>query len=284
MAKDEKQTWELGLFAPSVSQLNVDETLNLIAESGYRFVEWRVQTLEAIEGSPWGKAYNTLVLDTMKKDTAGYVPLLKKLGIGVCGLQVDAPPDYPMLQEVVLDAAKAMACQNVLISSPHYEPAKGYWDQRDAFRKTLAGWIKKAKGSGIRICVENHFWSITPSCALIIDLLGDFSSAEAGVMWDPANGYWEGLEVPAMALDLLGKYLAEVHFKNGCWKRGEEGKWAYDWCDIPNGLVDWKSVLGLIKNTGYRGPLIVEDYRPTSPQDKLAAARKGMEWVMKDTK
>jgi sugar phosphate isomerase/epimerase len=282
MNKAKIHHWELGLFAPSVSQLNVEDTLSLIADSGYQWVEWRVQTQEAIDGSPWGKAYNTLALDTLKADVDNYVPLLKKFGIGVSGLQVEAPQAYPNLYENVLNAAKAMECSHVLIGSPQYDPSKGYRAQKTEFQKQLVGWITGAKGSDIRICVENHMWTITPSCALAIDLLSEFKPNEAGVMWDPANGYWEGLEIPAMALDLLGDYLAEVHFKNGYWKRNEDGKWGYDWCDIPEGLVDWKSVINLIEKAGYHGPLIVEDYRPIKPEDKLMKASKGLKWALEN--
>ena len=83
MNKDDTHVyaWELGLFAPSVSQLNFEDTLSLISDCGYRWVEWRVQTQEAIDSSPWGKAYNTLPLDTMKEDLKTYLPLLEKYGV-----------------------------------------------------------------------------------------------------------------------------------------------------------------------------------------------------------
>lgn len=283
MSGNIKNIWELGLFAPSVSQLTVSDTLSLIEKSAYKSVEWRVQTREAIEGSPWGKAYNTLSLDMLKEETAAFIPLLKKQNISVSALQIDAPKDFPRLEVTVLDAAQAMGCKHVLITSPHYDPKIGYRVLRDDFRKTISGWVKHAKGTGIRICVENHFWSITPSTALIVDLLQDFNPVDVGVMWDPANSFWEGLEVPSMALDLLGTYLAEVHFKNGCWGK-KDGAWAFDWCDIPDGLVDWVSVLNLIKQAGYQGPLVVEDYRPATPQEKLAKARHGLDWAINAVK
>jgi sugar phosphate isomerase/epimerase len=108
-------------------------------------------------------------------------------------------------------------------------------------------------------------------------VLEPFSPAQVGVMWDPANTVYEGSEIPSMALDLLGSYLAEVHLKNGAWKREEDGKWNFEFCDLSHGLVQWPAVLKLLDEIPYHGPLIVEDYRWTDPEAKLAAARQEFE-------
>jgi sugar phosphate isomerase/epimerase len=274
-------SWDLGLFAPSVSQLSVAKTVDLLGKGDYRWVEWRVQTSEAIENNPWGKAYNTLAIDHLGAQAAEAEPLLKAAGVEVCGLQVDVPEDFPDVEKVVLDAAQVMGCNHVLLTGPAYDAEVGYRAQRDAFRETIAAWVGHAKGSGVRICVENHMWTIIPSCALTVDLLSPFDAGQVGVMWDPANGIWEGSEIPQMALDLLGDYLVEAHLKNGAWARKDDGSWAFDWCDIAEGRVDWPAVLMLLQSTGYTGPLIVEDYRPAEPEAKLAAGRDGLDWALK---
>ena len=281
---EDKLTWDLGLFAPSASQLTVAETIRLLSQGGYRWVEWRVQTSEAIESNPWGKAYNTLAIDQLNAQAAAALAELKAAGVGVCGLQVDVPEGFPDVEKIVLDAAQEMACPNLLLTGPNYDPAVGLRSQRDAFRKVIAAWVKQAEGSGVRICVENHMWTIIPSTALVVDLLADFTPQQVGVMWDPANSIWEGSETSPMALDLLGDYLAEAHLKNGAWARKEDGSWAFDWCNIAEGRVDWPATLGLLQAAGYQGPLVVEDYRPAEPAEKLAAGKKGLEWALQAMK
>src|SRR4030066_1516553 len=86
--------WDLGLFAPSVSQLSPAETISLLSKTGYRWVEWRVQTNEAIESSPWGKAYNTLVLDHLVEDSRQVAKNLEGSEVKVAALQVDAPEEF----------------------------------------------------------------------------------------------------------------------------------------------------------------------------------------------
>jgi sugar phosphate isomerase/epimerase len=274
---NELHHWELGLFAPSVSQLTPAETIDLLSKMGYKWVEWRVQTLEAIENSPWGKAFNTMTLDHLLDDARDVAGFLHDSGVRVSGFQVDAPEDFPNVMQVVREAAQIMDCPSVVLSAPCFDPCMGYRLQRQSFQDTLSKWIEAFSGSGLRLCLETHFGSITPSTALVMGVLEAFSPAQVGVMWDPANTIYEGSEIPAMALDLLGPYLAEVHLKNGAWKREEDGKWNFEFCDLSQGLVQWPAVLGMLDEIPYHGPLIVEDYRWTEPEAKLAAARQEFE-------
>lgn len=267
------QDWELGLFAPSVSQLTRPETIHLLSKSGYKWVEWRVQTLQAIESSPWGRAFNTLALDTLLDEAHEVADCLVNSGVCVSGLQVDAPEDFPNLMQIVREAAQLMNCSRVGISSPAFDPCIGYRSQRRAFQSVLQKWIEAFSGSGMRLCLETHFGTITPSTALVMNVLEEFPAEQVGVMWDPANTIYEGSEIPSMALDLLGPYLAEVHLKNGSWKREEDGKWNFDFCDLSQGQVQWPKVLRMLSDLPYGGPLIVEDYRWMPPEAKLAKAQ-----------
>ena len=122
----DKMTWDLGLFAPSASQLTFADTIQLVSKGGYRWIEWRVQTSEAIESNPWGKAYNTLAIDELDAQAAAAVPILQAADVGVCGLQVDVPEGFPDVEKIVLDAALAMGCPNVLLTGPSYDPVVGH--------------------------------------------------------------------------------------------------------------------------------------------------------------
>ncbi len=269
--------WELGLFAPSVSQLSLKETSSLLSRMGYKWVEWRVQTNAAIESSPWGKAYNTLVLDRLLEDATEVAGLLQGTDVKVAALQVDAPDDFPDLRKVVREAAAIMNCSKVIRFSPSFDVCAGYRAQRQAFQSSIARWVEEFSKTGGRLCLETHFASISPSVALTMGILEPFSPAQAGVIWDPANTVFEGYEIPAMALDLIGPYLAEVHLKNGEWKREEDGKWNFSFCDLSQGILQWPAILKMLAELPYMGPLIVEDYRWMDPEAKLLHARQEYE-------
>lgn len=273
MKKERTQSWELGLFAPSVSQLTPAQTAALVSQAGYRWIEWRVQTLEAIESSPWGRAYNTLALDNLESEARQVASTLSEAGVETCGLQVDAPAEDKNVLPVVLKATQILGCRLICLHAPHFDPRLGYHAQRDAFRAVLSSWVKRAEDRGMRICVENHFGSIAPSVSLTLRMLEGFDPALVGVVWDQANAALEGSAAPALSLDQLGPYLAEVHTKDGAWQRGEDGKWSFNWCDLGDGLVDWPEMLSLLHRAKYTGPLVIEDYRPISEESKLTKAR-----------
>ncbi len=272
--------WELGLFAPSVSQLTPAETIALLSKMGYKWVEWRVQTNEQIESSPWGKAYNTLVLEHLVQDAREIAGLLKGTDLKVAALQLDAPDEFPDLRSIVREAAEIMGCSRFLLFSPSLDLCAGYHAQKQMLQEQIGRWLAEFANTKIRLCLETHFSSITPSTALAMGILEPFSAKECGVVWDPANMVFEGSEIPALALELMGSYLAEVHLKNGEWKREEDGKWNFNFCDLSDGIVQWPAVLKQLDELPYLGPLIVEDYRWTDPQAKLAQARLEYEKVL----
>lgn len=265
--------WELGLFAPSVSQMTPSETIALLSKMDYKWVEWRVQTNEQIESSPWGKAYNTLVLEHLIQDAREISAILKGSGVKVAALQLDAPDEFPNLHSLVREAAEIMSCSKILLFSPSLDLCQGYHAQKMMFQDQIRKWVAAFAGSKTRICLETHFSSITPSSALAMGILEPFNPNETGVIWDPANMVFEGSEIPALAMDLMGSHLAEVHLKNGEWKREEDGKWNFNFCDLSQGIVNWPAVLKLLDELPYLGPLIVEDYRWTEPEAKLTQAR-----------
>lgn len=263
--------WDLGLFVPSVSALSVAETIALAASSGYRCLEWRIQTAEALASSPWGPARNTLVFERLAEDAPQTAAWMRQAGLTTCGVQADVPLEQLDAIPAVLGAARVLGAPLVRVGAPAFEPAAGYLAQRDAFRQRFMAWL--AAGAGLRICVENHFDTIAPSATLAADLLQDFDPARAGIIWDPANTVLEGSERPELALDQIKAYLAEVHMKNGLWRLNETKRWTFAWCCLDEGMVDWPQVLGLLAGAGYAGPLVVEDYRPLEPAAKLAHAR-----------
>lgn len=269
--------WELGLFAPSVSQLTHPETISLLQKSGYKWVEWRVQTLQAIESSPWGKAFNTLTLDNLLEEAMQVAETLQGTDVRVSAMQLDAPEDFPGLAQTIREAADILNCNKVGISAPCFDPCEGFRSQKETFQKQIQKWIDTFGEHGVKVCLETHFGTITPSTALVMSVLERFSPEQVGVMWDPANMIYEGSELSSMALDLLGPYLVEVHLKNGAWTREADGKWNFTFCDLSEGMVSWPQILKMLADLPYRGPLIVEDYRWMDPEAKLANARREYE-------
>jgi sugar phosphate isomerase/epimerase len=272
--------WELGVFAPSVASLTPRETLALASHLGYSYVEWRLETADSLENSPWGRALNTLVLDDLTAEAENVQKAQKDAGVQTCALQLRASIADRQFLPVVMEAANILKSSRLQVEVPELDSDLGYRRQVDDFRSHLSAWVEGAVSAGVRLCVESHFGSIAPSVALALRLIEPFSPAEVGVVWDPANGLLEGSEAPPLALDLLDDHLAEVHAKNGGWWQDESGEWTFKWCGLDEGIIDWTKILGLLDAARYGGPLVVEDYRQIEPDAKLRAARDNLHRLM----
>jgi sugar phosphate isomerase/epimerase len=272
--------WDLGVFAPSVASLTPGETISLASRLGYSYVEWRLETAESLENSPWGRALNTLVLDDLNSMADDVRRSQEDAGMRTCGMQLRESIANREFLAAVIEVADMLGSCRIQVEVPALDRDLGYRSQVDGFRSHLSAWIEGAQSVGIRLCVESHFGSIAPSVALALKLTEPFSPAEVGVVWDPANGLIEGSESPALVLELLDGYLAEVHAKNGGWWQEESGEWTFEWCDLNKGIIDWAETLGLLDAAQYGGPLVVEDYRQGDPEAKLRAARDNLNKLM----
>jgi sugar phosphate isomerase/epimerase len=99
--------------------------------------------------------------------------------------------------------------------------------------------------------------------------------ARVGVNFDTANLVLYGLDSPARALERLLKRVTSVHVKDGLPPAdprllGREVR-------LGEGRAQVKECLRLLEASGFRGPLIIENYvwrdRGTDPLDELAKAR-----------
>jgi sugar phosphate isomerase/epimerase len=146
-------------------------------------------------------------------------------------------------------------------------PKEAKFDARafiDKCRGSYKELVSEAKKAGVRPCLELHMGNFYPSASGAMALLQGIPPEDVGVLYDPANMISDGWEVPKVALNVLGPYLAEVHVKNSRWIPGatENGVtiWKTEPADLENGCVNWIEVIAQLKAQGYNGWLIEEGH------------------------
>ena len=90
---------------------------------------------------------------------------------------------------------------------------------------------------------------------------------------DTANPVLYGKGNPVDSVEVLGKYLGLVNFKDGLWPLN--GKDLGREVPIPQGKVDFPRLVGKLKAAGYAGPMVIE-HETSGPQwekDVCAAKR-----------
>ncbi|MDY7010367.1 MAG: sugar phosphate isomerase/epimerase family protein [Planctomycetota bacterium] len=124
---------------------------------------------------------------------------------------------------------------------------------------------------GIGFCFETG--QETPVTLLrTIERLG---SDNVGINLDTANLILYGKANPADALDVFGKYVRDVHAKDGLYPTGgdELGKET----PLGRGKVDFPLVISKLKALGYEGTLTIE--RETSGPQQIADIKAAVEFL-----
>jgi sugar phosphate isomerase/epimerase len=106
--------------------------------------------------------------------------------------------------------------------------------------------------------------NVYPSASGAMAFLKGIPPEDVGVLYDPGNMIYDGWEVPKLALNILGPYLAEVHVKNSKWVPDvtENGitRWKAEPADLENGCVNWAEITTQLKVHAYSGWLIEEGH------------------------
>ncbi|HHY95460.1 MAG TPA: sugar phosphate isomerase/epimerase [Firmicutes bacterium] len=261
----------IALCSWSVAGLDVTATVELALRERFDGVEWRVLG----PGSPLAfPDANSLRWETLEEDAGKLQRLLLRQGLPLVNLLARVSLGEAVAVDRLLRVAADLACRQVCFSTPRC-PSPGELNHlwagaREGLRRAVEEGVKL----GIRVLVETHMGTLTPSCALVRRLLDGVTPREAGAIYDPANGVWEGAEDPALAVGLLGDYLARVHIKDAVWERDAERNWKAAWVRPGTGMVPWARIMGILKDTGYRGWLGWEDLSPPADSVELGGGER----------
>lgn len=266
------------LFTVSVPDLKPEQTLQKMKEYGYDGIDWRVTTLptdpEVLGEKPsyWRNNLCTIDINTLEDSAEEIKGLADKYGICINSLATYLScNDSEECIASCMRAAKKMGCKKIRINTPAYDPEKNY---QEIFAQALIGFgkvEKLAKQYGVKADFEMHMGNITPSASAAKHLASYFDPEYIGVIYDTGNVIYEGYEEYKMAFEILGSYLDLVHVKNAKWERtsGEEnGKYAPCWAPITDGYADFEKCFKALKQCGYDGYVVFEDFSGEDSSDK----------------
>lgn len=87
-------------------------------------------------------------------------------------------------------------------------------------------------------------------------MIEDVGLDNVGVNFDPANLILYGKANPIDALDIIGKYVRDVHGKDGCYPT--DGKNLGEETPLGKGRVDYPKFIAKLKEVGYDGTVTIE--------------------------
>lgn len=155
------------------------------------------------------------------------------------------------------------------------EPA-AHWDQLVAALGTLA---PEAADAGVRLCVENHFGTMTQSAADTARLVHEVNHPAVRVLYDQANLTFTHDEPYQEALAIQGDLIGHVHVKdlvftdpNAPFQASETARVAASERAvrsrvIGDGILPWADILTALTALGYDDVLTLEYEYRWHPQD-----------------
>ncbi|WNQ11832.1 sugar phosphate isomerase/epimerase family protein [Paenibacillus aurantius] len=260
---------KLSVFTVVTPDLSPEELAAAAKDAGLDGIEWRYKEIpaDAAEEAPsfWRRNLCSIDPSSSEEELERFVRLAQANGLENVSVTPYLTPGDLEATERVMQAAKKLGAGMIRVGVPGYNGKENYNDLFDKEVRYLEGVQELSRRYGIKGVVETHHVTICPSAGLTHRLVSRFDPEHIGVLFDPGNMVHEGFENFRMGLELLGPYLAHVHFKNAAWVKGEEREdgsiaWKSQWAPMTGGIVNWKQVLRDLKDLGYDGYIGLEDF------------------------
>ena len=247
-----------------VKEMELEVGLSLLKKAGYEGVELNSSSFIANPAEN-GKArrFSENEMPELLKSAERCREIVEDAGLEVIGF---TPGGFTMcyfdddFYENYYRLARALGAPCLKVAGTIYRPDDNqtYWDLLRESQRKLKVLTGYGAENGVRTLVELHHGYLNESCSGAYILLKDFDPKLVGVIHDPQNMVVAGKERWKMGLEILGDYLAYVHFKNSDFKRNKLGEWQWSLTLLKDGLVDWNEFVGALKEIGYDGYLCNE--------------------------
>lgn len=268
---------KFSVFTASTPSWTPSVAVETLASQGWDGIEWRLLDQPASDsGEPgfWAGNLATLPLSTIERDAAGIGSLVRDSGLAISGVAGYAKAAEHDDVDTVLRGTAAMGATQVRVAMPRTDSGEPYPTVFERTRDDLERAIAVATPLGVKVLIELHHETITPSASAARRLLEGLHPAHVGVIHDLGNLVIEGFERHTAAFELLGDYLAHIHVKNARWmtdgNRSASGAlvWRHEWAPLRDGQADVGQYLTDLRAFGYDGWVTLEDFSTDLPLDE----------------
>jgi len=250
-----------------VQSLGFEDGLDRVAKAGYQGIEMvGNQFIIADDGEPMKQCRPLTAAEVQRSipkfaaareriDAAGLDLVSMVFGnFWVGRFDVEAMDDFFRLAAAA--GAPALKVAGVLIGNPHSD----YWASVEAAREKMdlvCGFAEKHK---VRALIELHDGYLHESASEALRFCEPFSPKALGVIHDPENMIRSGKEHWPHSFDILGDYLAYLHWKNmGFRYSAETETWEGYRTPLAEGLVNWAAIVRALHGRGFAGYLVNEN-------------------------
>lgn len=205
--------------------------------------------------------------ERVEKDLPRAVEAIRKRGLKV-PMMVTAINDAKDPTALpVLKTAGQLGIQVYRMGYYQYDDKLGIEGSIEKFRSVAAGLAVLNEKYGIRGAYQNHsgLYFGAPVWDLWL-LLKDLDPQWMGSQYDICHASIEGNHSWPYALELIRPYIHCVVAKDAKYDK-MNGRWRNVYLPLGEGIVDWDSFLGYLKESGYTGPISLHVEYPMYDED-----------------
>jgi sugar phosphate isomerase/epimerase len=265
------------VFTASTPDWTPADAVRVLAAQGWDGVEWRVTDQEPADPPGfWAGNRATWPLTGLEGSLPEIARVTRDAGLAFSGLGGYARVGEREDALRLLRATAELGAGRVRLTMPAREDA----DYRDVFagaRRDLAWAVDRARELDVKVLVELHHRTITPSASAALRLVDGLDPDHVGVIHDLGNLVIEGYEDTVGAFQMLGEYLAHVHVKNVRWAEtgsvgfdGDVG-WTEHWASLRSGQASVVAYFEALADVGYDGWVTLEDFSTGLPLEARLA-------------
>jgi sugar phosphate isomerase/epimerase len=162
-----------------------------------------------------------------------------------------------------LDVARALNCDLLRIFTFLRQPNPLEPKRLAKVKEHLLGLVDLAKGSGIRLGIENEHSCLVATAEEMNAILDGLPKDQVGAIWDPCNVLYVPEATPPKPenITLLAPRLFHLHVKDSLRRPpATPGALIAVGMPIGTGEVDWRGHLRAAQASGYRGMFSVETH------------------------
>jgi len=178
--------------------------------------------------------------------------------------------------ESVIKTIASLGIRNYRWGGFRYNAEQSLPDQLAAIKPRIQELAAVNKQYGVCAMYHTHsganqvgasFWDL-------YHLLKDFDTDSVSVNFDVGHATIEGGRGDWIhSTRLLLPYSRGIAVKDFFWDRSPENRWELRWCPLGDGMVDFKQYFGMLKKSGFSGPLQLHtEYHELGGADKGRSA------------
>lgn len=266
-------TWSFNFFSKHLQFLDYAEAADACAAAGMDGTDLTVR--------PGGH----VLPENVERDLPLAVKAFEKAGLNVEMMATGITDADDPLSEKVLQVASEVGIKFYRLGYYKYDPALSMVNNLDKIKVKMDGLARLNEKYKIHGAYQNHAGSNFGAPVWDLwEVIKDMDPRWTGCQYDICHATAEGNRSWPLGLKALNDHIRCIVVKDFKW--GErDGKAKEIYVPVGEGVVDFKTYFGLLKELGIHGPITFHLEYPLGPEKEMSVAQekeRTIEWMRKD--